>query len=298
MKRQIIKIDEEKCTGCGDCIPGCKEGALQVIDGKCRLVSELFCDGLGACIGHCPEGAIIIEEREAKLYSEELVIESLLKKPESVMIAHLKHLKEHGAMDYYNQAVDYLNKKGIENPLKENSPAIPEVLMHKHHNGSACPGSQIKVLNVLKPEKKKPETPEGKNESLLEQWPVQLHLVNPAAPYFNGKELVIMSTCGPIASANVHTDYLAGRSVVVACPKLDYTEPYAEKLSQIFSNNDIPKAIVVRMEVPCCSGLSKIAKTAVLLSRNNIEIEEHVMDLHGNIVQKIQLSDKTIEINR
>jgi MinD superfamily P-loop ATPase len=116
MIRKIIKIDEEKCTGCGDCIPECKEGALQIIDGKCRLVSELFCDGLGACIGHCPEGAITIEEREADAYDEVKVIQGLLDKPRSVLKAHLKHLRDHGADDYLDQAIKHLNKLGIESP--------------------------------------------------------------------------------------------------------------------------------------------------------------------------------------
>ncbi|MGB8248280.1 MAG: 4Fe-4S dicluster domain-containing protein, partial [Chlorobium sp.] len=116
MKRQIITIDEKKCTGCGDCIPGCPEGALQLIDGKARLVSDLFCDGLGACIGHCPTGAMRIEEREAEPYDEKRVMqESIVRGGPNVIAAHLRHLRDHGAHDYLQDALDYLEAAGIPN---------------------------------------------------------------------------------------------------------------------------------------------------------------------------------------
>lgn len=122
MKRKIIKIDEEKCNGCGLCLPNCPEGALQIIDGKARLVSDFFCDGLGACIGHCPAGAISIEEREAQVYEEKKAMENIVKQGENTIKAHLKHLKEHNQNEYYNQAVEFLKERGIESPLgKERS---------------------------------------------------------------------------------------------------------------------------------------------------------------------------------
>ncbi|NMC58792.1 MAG: 4Fe-4S binding protein, partial [Candidatus Methanofastidiosa archaeon] len=132
VKREIIKIDEEKCTGCGLCVPNCPEGALQIIDGKARLVSDLFCDGLGACIGNCPEGAIQVEEREAEEYDERKVMENIVKQGKNTINAHLQHLKDHGADKYLKQARDYLEENGIENPMKEG-----------RAHGGACPGSKI-----------------------------------------------------------------------------------------------------------------------------------------------------------
>lgn len=284
MLRNVIEIDEEKCTGCGDCVPGCAEGALQIIDGKCRLVSELFCDGLGACIGTCPEDAIKITQKEAEEYSEAAVLENMKDKPDSVLEAHLRHLHGHGAMDYFLDAVNILKGTDKEYIIKK----IAHGENHSHenhaHHGGGCPGSAPQMLNL---DLKKPAEDTGRQQSMLGQWPVQLHLVNPAAPYFKNSELTIMNTCGPLASANVHKDYLAGNSVVVACPKLDHTEPYAGKLADILHSGNIKKAVVVRMQVPCCGGLSQIAVAAARMSGvEGLEIEEHIMSLEGEIIQK------------
>ncbi len=135
MKRKIIKIDEEKCNGCGACIPNCPEGALKVIDGKLRLVSDLFCDGLGACIGHCPTGAIAIEIRESEPYDEKRVMDNIIKHGKNTVIAHLKHLKEHRQDEYFNQAIDYLKKIGMEDIEKE--------LQTNDKHSTECPGTKI-----------------------------------------------------------------------------------------------------------------------------------------------------------
>lgn len=304
MKRQIIKIDESKCDGCGLCIPECKEGAIQLIDGKARLISDLFCDGLGACLGHCPRNAITIEEREAVPYDEIKVLEIILKQPISVLKAHLAHLKEHKDILHYNQAIEFLNAKGIKIPSEDNeidhhhkhqagsqcpgSMIIDrrEEMGHEHqqhhHVGSQCPGSMIiDRRDELIQESKCCES----IQSELKQWPVQLHLVSPDAPYFKNAELVIMSTCGPIASAEIHQNYIKNRAIVVACPKLDYTEPYTEKLSEIFKRANTTKIIVVIMQVPCCKGLMKITLDAIKLSnRNDIILEEHILGLDGKLI--------------
>ncbi|MFH1510981.1 MAG: 4Fe-4S binding protein [Candidatus Woesearchaeota archaeon] len=112
-KRKIIQINEEKCNGCGQCVPNCFEGALQIIDSKARLVSDLFCDGLGACIGQCPQNAIKIIEREALPYDETKVMQEMVKKGENTIRAHLEHLEEHGATKYLKQAKQYLKDQGI-----------------------------------------------------------------------------------------------------------------------------------------------------------------------------------------
>ncbi len=289
MLRKVINIDEEKCNGCGDCIPECHEGALQIIDEKCRLISELFCDGLGACVGHCPEGAITIEEREAEPYDEIKVIDNLLEKPFSVMKAHLFHLKEHGANDLLNQALDYLERKDISldklNGLlsSQMNPKLHNIEIHSSNN-QGCPGSQMRINEqAITKEKSNSDI----NESQLRQWPIQLHLVNPEAPYFKNSEIVIMSTCGPVASANVHEDYLKNRTVVIACPKLDYTDPYTDKLSLIFKSAGTKKSIVVIMEVPCCKGLSQFAFNAAKGSGNKgLIVEEHILTLDGKLKAK------------
>src|SRR4030066_1829911 len=158
-KRKIIRIDENKCTGCGLCVPNCPEGALQIIDEKARLISDLFCDGIGACIGECPEGAITIEEREAEPYDEKKVMENIVRQGKNVIKAHLKHLKDHNQTEFYRQALEYLKEKGIDNPEEagqdKESPAEDETI--KYFSG--CPGV-----------------------SQLKQWPVQIMLVPVNAP--------------------------------------------------------------------------------------------------------------------
>ena len=279
MKRKIINIIEEKCNGCALCIPECKEGAIQIIDGKARLISDLFCDGLGACLGYCPEGAIIIEEREAEPYNERLVIESISAKTPAVLKAHLEHLIDHNDRVHYNEAVMIMEELGIANPI-----STVHESRHNNSDGGGCPGS--KIIQRTKKEDSMDAIDNISQKSELNQWPVQLHLVSPNAPYFYKSELVIMSTCGPIASADIHQKYLRNRTVVVACPKLDYTAPYTEKLAEIFTTNEIPKVIVVIMEVPCCRGLSKFAQDALQMANaQNMILEEHIMGLDGSIIK-------------
>lgn len=280
MRRQIIEIDEEKCDGCGLCVPECHEGALQIIDGKARLISDLFCDGLGACIGHCPLDAIQVIEREAEPYDEIKVLKQMLKQPRSVLKAHLKHLLDHQAFEHLDTAVNYLKMEGIENPLDEEESQVPQ------HSACGCPGSRTLQFDA-KNNDLSDESPNIPSE--LRQWPVQLHLVNPNAPYFKNSELVIMATCGPIANANVHRDYIKDKSIVVACPKLDYTAPYTDKLAEIFKVANIKKVNVVIMQVPCCSGLMKFAIDAKKLAgREDMPIVEHILDLHGNLIQVLR----------
>lgn len=277
MIREIINIDEEKCDGCGLCIPACHEGAIQLIDGKARLISDLFCDGLGACIGHCPQGAITIEKREAEPYDEIKVMDIMITKPDNVIKAHLQHLKDHNETVFLNQALEYLNKVGRKIEWQNQK-------INSQH--SACPGSRMIDLNVIKQQYTNKPISNSENQSMLQQWPIQLHLINPSASCFKNKELVIMSDCAPLASANIHKDYLANRSVVIACPKLDDTKPYLEKLEAIYELGNVPKAIIVRMEVPCCGGLTKLAYLAKINSNSNIILEEHTLSINGDLIKQ------------
>lgn len=274
MKRQIIEIDEDKCTGCGLCVPGCPEGALQIIDGKARLVSDLFCDGLGACIGDCPEGAIKVIEREAEPYDERKVMENIVKAGAGTVKAHLKHLKDHNQTEYLNQALEVLAEKGINPPSLEEKPA---------HHGGGCPGQMMR--ENLKAKKSPASAPAGEVPSELNQWPIQLALVNPAAPYFQNADLVIAADCTAFSYGNFHRDFLKEKTLVVFCPKLDTVlDQYVQKLSQIIKNNTIKSIEVVRMIVPCCSGAVSITRKALELSGKNLEVKETVISLEGEIM--------------
>ena len=221
MKRTIIKIDEELCNGCEACVQGCHEGALQMIDGKARMVSELFCDGLGACIGDCPVGAIALEEREAESYDEIATIQRMIPKGERTIIAHLKHLKEHGETDYLKQGVGYLRANGVQ---------IDFAQVHNHggagcaskatapapHQHSACPGSREMSFGTPKPAASgftMVTAVEAATEtaSQLRQWPVQLHLLNPEAAYFRGADVVLAADCVAFSFADFHNRFLAGK---------------------------------------------------------------------------------------
>ncbi|PIP20413.1 MAG: 4Fe-4S ferredoxin [Candidatus Omnitrophica bacterium CG23_combo_of_CG06-09_8_20_14_all_40_11] len=278
-KRKIIKIDEEKCNGCSLCIPNCPEGAIQIIDGKARLISDLFCDGLGACIGHCPQGAITIEEREAEGYDERKVMENIVRQGKNVIRAHLDHLKEHNQNEYLKQAIDFLKEKNIEvhfNEAKEHS---------KHAHGfSTCPGSKIMDFRKKEETQRKKKTfPKGQSE--LKTWPVQIMLVPPFAPYLNNADLLIAADCVPFAYADFHQDLLKDKILLVGCPKLDDTQIYQEKINQILKQNSLKSITYAHMEVPCCFGLVSIISEAIAQSGKDIPFKEVIISIKGERIK-------------
>ncbi|MFH1414505.1 MAG: 4Fe-4S binding protein [Elusimicrobiota bacterium] len=266
LKRKIIKIDEEKCTGCGDCIPDCPEGALQLIDGKARLVSDLFCDGLGACVGSCPVDAIDVEEREAEPYDEKKVMENIVKAGTNTIKAHLKHLKEHGEKEYLHKAMEYIVENNVDFPVEE---FVAEMHQDKHAE-CGCPSAQTMSWDEKKDEPEKTEKPHEKISSQLRNWPVQLMLVNPQASYFKNADLLITADCVPFAYASYHQDYVKDKVVLMGCPKLDDIDLYIEKMAQIFKDGDPKSITVLYMEVPCCHGLVAGVQNAIEKSGKKI----------------------------
>lgn len=237
--RNIVVIDEEKCNGCGQCVISCAEGALKIVNGKAKLISNKYCDGLGACIGECPQGALTVEKREVEEFDEEAVTE------------HLKREKL--------------------------APAVhPE-----HSTHQACPSVQVMDFerNLVKEETGK--TPD-KIESELTQWPVQLALVPANAPFFENADLLIVADCVPFAYPNFHNDFLRGKKLVVGCPKLDDTEFYKEKLTELFRRSNIRSITVVNMEVPCCFGLYRLVKEALASAGKNIPLRQETISIRGN----------------
>jgi ferredoxin len=271
MKRTIIHVDETKCTGCGECIPNCPEGALQIIDGKVRLISDLFCDGLGACIGHCPEAAISTEEREAEPYDEKRVMENIVKQGQNVIDAHLEHLKSHNQTQYFKEAVDFLKARNI--PLSE-----PEKNHSDEHTG--CPGSRFRTIarggTVI-------ENDSVARHSKLTHWPVQLHLMSPLAPAYIGADVVLSADCVAYAYADFHKDWLAGKALAIACPKLDDgQETYLEKVTALIDEAKINTLTVITMEVPCCRGLLAMAQQAAAKAKRKIPVKSVVIGIDGN----------------
>lgn len=273
MKRKIISINDEKCDGCGQCIPDCPEGALQVIEGKARLVSDLFCDGLGACIKTCPNDAMTIEEREAEPYDEKKVMANIVKYGEPVVRAHLEHLKDHGENELYRQAVEY---------LKENKLKVPEAeTVEIHTLPCGCPGSAAKEIHR---EKKARHAESARIESELKQWPVQLKLLNPSAPYFNNSDLLVAADCVPFAYGNFHNDLLKDKIVIMFCPKLDpCIDEYIEKMAAILSGHRIKSITIAHMEVPCCSGTNHVVEKALHMSGKKIPVRDITISVSGEI---------------
>ncbi|PIQ91085.1 MAG: 4Fe-4S ferredoxin [Candidatus Omnitrophica bacterium CG11_big_fil_rev_8_21_14_0_20_41_12] len=269
-KRNIITIDDKKCNGCGLCIPNCPEGAIQIIDHKARLISDLFCDGLGACIGYCPEGAISIQEREAQPYNEKKVMDNIVKQGINVVKAHLSHLKEHNEMGYLKEAMEVLKEKNIY--------ISPDELFGHKHEGQGCPGSKMMDLRnkASGPVKTKEDI-----SSELSQWPVQLRLVPAHAPYFDGADILICADCVPFAYANFHQDLLQGKILLIGCPKLDDLVLYADKLKQIFKENNTQSVTYAHMEVPCCFGLLPVIKEALGNAGKQIPLKEITITIKG-----------------
>lgn len=269
--RKIIEIDESKCNGCGQCVTGCAEGALAIVDGKAKLVRETYCDGFGDCIGTCPTGALTIVERESVPFDPEATRDYLRRTQGEAAVRRMDE-----AAARHDHANADPSASGAPSPAPRMTPPA-----------GGCPGSRMRTFAAPDATPAPAVTgnsglPGKVNAPELRQWPVQLHLVPPDAPWFKNRELVIMSTCAPLASADVHWRFLRGRSVVVACPKLDRTEPYVEKLSTIFSEPTLPKVLVVRMEVPCCGGLTQIARQAAQqCGRSDLVVEEVTVSLDG-----------------
>ncbi len=279
MKRKIITIDEEKCTGCGLCIPRCPEGAIQVIDGKARLVGDLFCDGLGACLGECPEGAISIEEREAQPYDERKVMENIAKQGQNVIKAHLEHLREHQQDEYFKQAVAFLEDKGINNPLAGHEKTGQTAARLPILTG--CPGTLSHGIS---------KTPSAKAESgskrpsQLDHWPVQLHLISPLASHYRGKDVLLAADCVAYALGDFHRDYLSGKALAIACSKLDTDQDvYIEKIRSLIDDAGIKTLTVMIMEVPCCRGLLLLARQALAKASRKIPLKYIVVGLAGEI---------------
>ncbi len=289
MIREIVNIDEEKCNGCGVCVPNCHEGALQIIDGKARLISELMCDGLGACLGHCPEGAITIEKREADEYDEVVVVKQIIPKGKNTLVAHMKHLKEHGETVFLKQAVGYLRTYASEIPFSVDS-VIAEVHSTKiESSGCAsggCPGSQ-EVRFEPQNMRFAPAAVATDSPSSLRQWPVQMHLINPAASSFQGTDLLLAADCVAFSLGNFHTKHLAGKSLVIACPKLDQgKEIYVEKIRRLIDEARVNTITVMMMEVPCCGGLSQLVKMATAQASRKVPIKETVVSIKGEILSE------------
>jgi len=282
MKRKIISIDEEKCTGCGECIPDCPEGALQLIEGKARLVSDLFCDGLGACIGTCPEGAISVIEREADAYDENAVMATIVRQGEAVIRAHLEHLAGHGQTELYNQAIEYLIANSL--PIPDHNPAgcTPKSAEGGKSPFATCPGTAAQ--SIARDTHGKTGAPSGDAPSELRQWPVQLTLLNASNPYFENADLLISADCVPFAYAGFHTEFLQNRILVIFCPKLDADiDGYVTKLADIFSRHTIQSITIARMEVPCCGGVRHVVDRALEQSGKTIPVMEKTITIQGTV---------------
>lgn len=258
--RKIIQIEEDKCNGCGLCVPNCVEGAIQIIDGKAKLIKDSYCDGLGACLGHCPMDALHVIEREADDFDEE-------------------------------EAMEFARKAKSADSKQNHAPAQhhrPQSIPH-HHGGGGCPGSRMMMFGENETENSKAAAVnsgdiEVRIKPQLRQWPVQLNLVPVNAPYFENADLLITADCVPIAYANYHLELLKGKAVVIGCPKLDDIEHYVEKLSAIVANNSINSITVAYMEVPCCSGIVRAAETAIANSGKKIKLNKVMIKINGEAI--------------
>ena len=297
MIREIVNIDEELCNGCGDCVPNCHEGALQIIDGKARLVSDLMCDGLGACIGHCPLDAITIEKREAEPYDEKKVMAIMVEKGKNTVRAHLKHLLDHNETEFYNEAMEYLVDHEEELNFKLNEVENLRKTAPKNHEPAAvlsseplacgCPGSAERSFQPAGVVGQPDDSVPADSPSQLSQWPVQMHLINPAASFFKGADVVLAADCVAYALGNFHQKYLKGKSLAIACPKLDQgPEIYIEKIRRLIDESKINTLHLMIMEVPCCGGLRQVVKLAQDRAERKVPVKQTVVSAEGTIVSE------------
>ena len=295
MLREIIIIDEELCDGCGDCIPNCHEGALQIIDGKVRLVSELMCDGLGACIGYCHAGALSIEEKDVLAYDEILVIKGMIPKGKNTVIAHLKHLKDHDERVYVRQAVEYL--RSVEESL---SFSVEEIMQALHPPKAASAPFGVQLRPVAQPASgcsgsrpqdfgtsPQPVAYQGALPSELTQWPIQLHLINPSASSFAGADVLLAADCVAFSLGDFHQKWLKGKKLAIACPKLDEGHQiYYDKIVKMIDEANVNTITVMIMEVPCCGGLIGLVQKAVAAATRKVPVKSITVGIKGDILSE------------
>lgn len=252
--RKVVKIDEELCNGCGECVPSCAEGAIQIIDGKAKLVADNLCDGLGACLGECPMDAISIEERDADEFDEAAVAVQKQKETASVSRIH----------------------------------AAVKTDAHVHvHTGGGCPGARVMSFSTSSDAGRATAAAASPQFSELRQWPVQLHLVPPTAPFFQKADVLLAADCVPFAMADFHGKYLRGKSLAVACPKLDSGQDiYLQKLTAMIDDAEINTLSVMIMEVPCCGGLLRLAKEAAARASRKIPVKQIIVSLKGEVLRE------------
>jgi len=246
VKRKIIEIDEDKCNGCGACVSKCAEGALAIIDGKARVVNEVFCDGWGACIGECPEGALTIVEREAPGFDEQAVKENIMSR---------RHAKE----------------KAAAGPEQCECPSHNPMLVKAEGRHASHAKHHAESQEDLPPE--------------LTTWPIQWKLVRPDMPFFKGANVLMAADCVPFAFRDFHGKFLAGRPVIIGCPKLDDQEKFLDKLTDVIAHSDLKSITITRMEVPCCGGLEKLVAEAIRRSGRKVPVNTWVIGIQGGILK-------------
>lgn len=256
--RKIIKINEEKCNGCGLCVPSCAEGAIAIIDGKARLVAEKYCDGLGACLGECPEGALQVVDATVDAFDELAAKE------------HVRSTEQKGA------PADHAHGEAAK-PAVHVEAALP----------CGCPSTRLQTFTPLTA-CEKANTPTARSASgvsALSHWPVQIHLVPPTAPFLRGADLLVAADCTPVAYPRFHDELLRGKTVLMGCPKLDDVESYVNKFAAIFKTADIKGVTVAVMEVPCCQGLPIIVKKGMAMAGKNVPLKVVTISTRGEILQ-------------
>ncbi len=264
MLREIVIIDEEKCDGCALCVPACHEGAIQIIDGKARLVDDRFCDGLGACLGHCPQDAIRIVQRKAVAFDEQAAM------------AHVRDTEAAG------QQSAPAAPTGLQSTRLAESASAPQA--------GGCPSARFAQLGGGRRRGNDDEpadaAPAGSARSELTHWPIQLRLLPPFAPVLRGARLLVCADCVPFAYADFHSKMLRGRAVVIACPKLDETSGYVEKLAEIMRLNEPEEITVARMEVPCCSGILMSVLEARQRAGTHTPVCDAVLSVEGELLEE------------
>lgn len=243
VKRKIIQIDEERCDGCGQCVPSCAEGALEIVDGKVRMIAEKYCDGLGACLGDCPNDALHVIERDAEEFDEDAVEEHLTRQ-----------------------------EKQTDKPMVF----------------GGCPSSRLQTFTPGTSPVSPTDTAPG--TSALTHWPVQIMLVPPTAPFLKGADLLVVADCAPLAYPDFHRDFLAGKAVMMGCPKFDNIDLYVEKFADIFRQSGIQSVTAVIMEVPCCSALPMVVRKGMELAKTQIPFDEVIIGTRGQLVERRKIA--------